>query len=374
MADLREVRLVLCFTENMSLLAWEKGGLFEREVALYRALRPHLRGITFVTYGDRRDLAFAGRLAGIDIVCNRWRLPPVWYRRSLFLPFGAWRRGSVVFKSNQIRGSDLPMRLAGRFNKPFICRCGYLFADNMKWREGPDAELTRAAMDLERSVFGAARRVVVTTPAMRETILSDYSIDPGNIRVIPNYVDTARFAPDPDRERPVRRLIFIGRLEREKNLFNLIAALAGLDVELWIVGDGSQRTALQQEAARLGVCIRFYGILPHARLPALLNAATLFILPSYWEGHPKTLLEALSCGLPCIGSDIPAIRCVIRHGENGLLCGLTAEAIRAAVAELLDNPALQGRLRDGARRYALAHLAIERVVEQELTTIREVIS
>ena len=131
---------------------------------------------------------------------------------------------------------------------------------------------------------------------------------------------------------------------------------------------------MQQEAARLGVCIRFYGILPHARLPALLNAATLFILPSFTEGHPKTLLEALSCGLPCIGSDIPAIRCVIRHGDNGLLCGLTAEAIRAAVVTLLDNPVLQGRLRDKARRYALAHLAIERVVEQELTTIRELVS
>jgi hypothetical protein len=72
-----EVRLVLFFTRGVSLKTWDDVGMLEREVALYRALRPNLRDITFVTYGDARDLQYAGRLDGIQILCNRWRVFPV---------------------------------------------------------------------------------------------------------------------------------------------------------------------------------------------------------------------------------------------------------------------------------------------------------
>jgi glycosyltransferase involved in cell wall biosynthesis len=371
MVDLKQVRLVLFFTQGMSLSSWDSSELFEREVALYRALMPHLGGITFVTYGDKRDLQFAHRLNGIEVVCNHRKLSLPWYKRALAYWPAKWHKGQTVFKSNQVRGSDLALSLAKHHGKPFISRCGYLFGDNMKWREGIDAPITKTAMALEQEVFGGADRVVVTTPAMQSIITADYRIDPAKIRIIPNYVDTDLFCPSPPQQKAPRRLIFIGRLERQKNIESLIQALSGIGVELWIVGQGTLEESLRTIAAQEGVDVRFFGAQPHTKLPELINAATAFILPSHWEGHPKTLLEALSCGLPAIGGDIPSISGVIEHGKNGLLCGLSHEAIREQVIRLLDDPDLQKTLGDNARQYALDNLTIEKTVERELTLLGE---
>jgi glycosyltransferase involved in cell wall biosynthesis len=372
MVDLKQVHLVLFFTQGMSLHGWDKSRLFEREVALYHALLPHLGGITFITYGDEKDLQFSHLLNGIKVICNQRKLSPAWYRRLLAYWPAKWQKGQVVFKSNQVRGSDMALYLAGHHGKPFISRCGYLLADSMKWRRGPDAQETKDAMVLEEMVFGGADRVVVTTPTMKTIITSDYGCEQDKIRVIPNYVDTDLFSPS-NKQKPPRRLIFIGRLERQKNINSLITALSGLGVELWIVGQGTWEKRLQTQAKEQGVSVKFHGVQPHTELPKLLNQATAFILPSHWEGHPKTLLEALSCGLPAIGSDIPSIRGVIKHGENGLLCGLSPESIKKSVTELLDSPALQKKLGNNARQYALADLTIEKTVTRELDLLRELV-
>lgn len=373
MTPLHQVRLVLFFTHGMSLGSWDASGLFEREVALYRALLPHLAGITFITYGDKRDLQFAERLNGIDVVCNQYQLSPKWYRRFLSYWPAKWQKGPAIFKSNQVRGSDLALTLARRHDKPFISRCGYLFGDNMKWREGEGAAITKSAMDLEKRIFGGADRVVVTTKAMQEIICNDYGLDPGKIRVIPNYVDCKLFAPTFS-EKPPRRLIIIGRLERQKNIAALITALSNSDVELIVIGQGTLEQQLRDQATAQGVKVTFHGAKPHTDLPKFLNSATAFILPSHWEGHPKTLLEALACGLPAIGGDIQSIRGVIEHGKNGLLCGLSPEAIRTTVLQLLADRDLQVKLGKNARQYALNNLTIEKTVTRELALLEELVN
>lgn len=372
MVDLKSVRLVLFFTQGMSLQAWEQGGLFEREVALYRRLRPHLGGIVFISYGDASDLEFASRLEGIKIVCNRWKLPMRWYRRYLtYVPAG-WKWGKIVFKSNQVRGGDFALSLARYVGKPFIARCGYLLSDHMQWREGVDAPLARQSLDLEEGIFAGASQVVVTTEAMRQSVFDRYGIGSDKVRVIPNYVDTQLFSPATTLA-PPNRLIFVGRLEPQKNIFSLVEALAGLDVELWMVGEGSLREQIAAQAQLLGVVIRFFGVVPHAQLPGLLHQCALFVLPSLWEGHPKTLLEAMSCGMPVIAGEIPALRGVVFHRENGFFCGLSPDAIRAAVLEVMGNADLRAELGKNARKYALEHLTLQSIVTKELAMLQELV-
>lgn len=371
MIDLHQLWLVLFFTEGVSLGLWESGGLFQREVALYRALRPHIGGITFVTYGDGRDLDFSNRLEGIQIICNRWKLGPQWYRRTLPLLLHPRRKGPVIFKTNQVRGGEIPLYLSKRFGKPCIARCGYLVSDYLQWQDGEHAPATQRAMMVEKNLFSQADRCVVTTLRMKNLLMTNYKITDEKISIIPNYVDTELFAPDTVIPRNKRRIIFIGRLDRVKNLFALVEALRELDVELWIVGEGSERQNLETSARHQGVSVRFLGIRPHHELPRLINSATAFILPSFSEGHPKTLLEALSCGVPCIGSSIPSIRGVIQHGENGMLCGLDPQSIRQTIIEVLEQPAMQKTLGDNARAYALRHLNLDRVVEMELEVYRQ---
>ncbi|MBF0435900.1 MAG: glycosyltransferase family 4 protein [Magnetococcales bacterium] len=371
MSDLRQLELVLFFTDGVSLETWERQGMLQREIALYRALRPHLKGITFVTYGTRNDLDYGEHLDGIRILCNRWHLSRRWYLRTFPLMLRSLRTGPVLFKSNQINGAESPLYLAQRFAKPCIVRCGYLPSDHLQWRHGRQHPVTQQALSREKHLFTQAHTCVVAAPHMKIFLQQEYGVPGDNIRIHPNYVDTTRFAPNPEIPKAKRRLLFIGRLEQEKNPFALVEACQGLDCELWIVGDGHERQSLETLARERQVRTRFLGIRPHNELPDLFNSATAFVLPSHWEGHPKTLLEALSCGLPCIGSAIPSIMGVITHGHNGLLCDLTPPAIQQAILQVLDQPALQEHLGHNARQYALEHLRLERIVEQELDLYRK---
>lgn len=367
-----EANLVLFMTEGMSLAAWDRIGMFEREVALYRALRPHLAGLRIVTYGDKADLSFSGRLPGIEVTCNRRGLSDGAYRFLVTRVLPRTWRGPTVVKSNQVRGADLALRAARTARAPFVARCGYLHAEFVERQEGADTPAAEAARALERAVFTGADRVVVTTDAMRERVRSDCGVEAA---VIPNYVETERFRPEPGT--PAARAAtacFVGRLAPQKNPLALVEALVGLPIELVVVGEGPLRADMERRAREGGVTVSFRGAVPNAELPDLLNGCDLFILPSLYEGHPKTLIEAMACGLPVIGTDVPGIREVVRHGETGYLCGTSAPELRKAVEEVAGDAGLRAALGERARAYAVEHLSLERTVERELAVLEEVLA
>jgi glycosyltransferase involved in cell wall biosynthesis len=277
-----------------------------------------------------------------------------------------------VIKSNQTPGADVALRVARRFRRKFVARCGYLYSDFMERRHGEDSPEARSARALEREVFTSADRTVVTTSAMRETVISRYLLSPEKVKVIPNYVETDLFRPQMESRSVLPQIGFVGRLEEQKNLVALLAALDGLDAELVLVGTGPLADRLREEATGRNLSIRFLGSVPHRRLPDLLNRMDLFAFPSLYEGHPKALLEAMACGLPVIGGNSPGIRELIRHGDTGWLCGTDPESIRAAVQELLDRPQLRALLGRNAREYVLKNFSLERVLDLEISMLQEV--
>src|SRR3546814_19405107 len=97
-----------------------------------------------------------------------------------------------------------------------------------------------------------------------------------------------------------------------------------------MVGDGDLRATAERDAARRGVKARLHGNLPHQNLPEMIHAGRIFVLPSSYEGHPKTLLEAMACGAAVLCTDVPGIREVIEDGRTGLLCATTSAAQRDA--------------------------------------------
>lgn len=343
--------------------------MFEREVALYRAMSKHLRQITFVTYGDRRDRQFISRLGGIRILCNRWRLSQRWYERWVATVLAGSGQGDVVIKSNQVRGADIALAAAQRLDKQFIARCGYLLSDNISRTYGPDSTENQAACALERHVFTQANRVVVTTSRIRQTVLQRYRLPADRVHVIPNYVDTTLFAPTNHGDRHPARLCYIGRLEPEKNPTALIEAIQGLDVELLVVGNGSLGTCLREQTAEHRLPVQFLGNVPNRQLPNILNSASIFVMPSLLEGHPKALIEAMACGLPVIGTDVSGIRELIRHRETGYLCDCSPAGIRAAIREVLTDRELQHGMGGSARKYVEEHFALEKIVKLELSLL-----
>jgi glycosyltransferase involved in cell wall biosynthesis len=365
------IQLALFFTQGMSLQAWEDIGMFEREVALYRAMSKHLRQITFVTYGDRRDRQFIGRLEGIRVLCNQWRLSQWWYERWVARVLAGSGQGNVVIKSNQVRGADIALAAAQRLDRQFIARCGYLLSDNTSCAYGPDSIENQDACALERHVFTQANRVVVTTSRIRRTVLQRYRLQPDRVHVIPNYVDTTLFAPINHGDPYPARLCYIGRLEPEKNPEALIEAIRGLDVELLVIGNGSLGTSLREQVTKHQLSVKFLGNVPNRQLPNILNSVSIFVMPSLLEGHPKALLEAMACGLPVIGTDVPGIRELIRHRETGYLCDCSPGGIRAAICDVIADRELQERMGNGAREYVKEHFALEKIVKLELGLLEE---
>jgi glycosyltransferase involved in cell wall biosynthesis len=115
----------------------------------------------------------------------------------------------------------------------------------------------------------------------------------------------------------------------------------------------------------------FLGTVENTQLPRLLNGAELFVLSSRHEGHPKALLEAMACALPVVGTDVPGIRDVVRHGETGWLCAEDPARLAEGVRTLLDDATLRARLGAAARIEVTRSYSLDAVTRRELDVLRE---
>jgi glycosyltransferase involved in cell wall biosynthesis len=235
---------------------------------------------------------------------------------------------------------------------------------------GEDSERAKYAFDLEKKIFRDADRVVVTTPEMHRTVIERYQAVPERVRVIPNFVQVDRFKPA-ESPVPSRKLCFVGRMHREKNLENLLEATRGLDLELLMIGGGELREPLERRSREENRPVRFLGNVPNANLPGILQEAAAFVFPSLWEHHPKALLEAMACGLPVIGTRVAGIQELIEHRQTGYLCGTSAEELRAAIQAVLNDPELRIALGRNARDSIVRNFSLERVIELELALLEE---
>lgn len=177
--------------------------------------------------------------------------------------------------------------------------------------------------------------------------------------ILPNPLDTARLGPPWEGERE-KRVVFVGRLEAQKNVPLLLRAFARFraahpDWTLSLYGDGSQRASLEALARSLlpdGGAV-FAGA--RQDVAACIRRAGIFALSSDFEGMPNALIEAMALGLPCVATDCPSGGCaaLIDDGKNGLLVPAGNEgALSRAMARLADDPALAAELGRAARRMA----------------------
>jgi len=369
------INLAVFFTRDVSLHTWENGGMFEREVALYQRLQKYGINITFVTYGDKEDLKFAERLPGIRVICNRWGWKKeryIWWITSV-LPW-LWRRPHII-KSNQFSGAEIALAAARKVGARFVARGGNIPSFQLSRQYGADSPAALAAASEENEILPAADKIVVATPLMAQMIADQYAFLVSKIVVIPNYVVTNVFTPAHTRQSASsKRICFIGRLEEQKNLRGMFAALKGLDVDLDIVGSGSLWQPLESFALENDLRVNFLGNLPNFKLPEVICSADIYLQPSLYEGHPKTIIEAMACGAAVIAGDSPGIHDLISHRQNGFLCATTPDGIRAAVVEVLADSDLRRRMGKIARQYAVDNFSLDRVVEMELKLYQELMS
>lgn len=147
-----------------------------------------------------------------------------------------------------------------------------------------------------------------------------------------------------------------GRLSEEKGFSQLIRAAGllidqGVDLELWIAGDGPQRTELERLVSALGLGERIKLLGYRADIVDLYHGMDVFVVSSLREGLPNVLLETMALELPVLCTPVAGIPDLIRDGENGLLAGGgSARELAEGLRTLLDNPSLRRQVGHAARK------------------------
>jgi glycosyltransferase involved in cell wall biosynthesis len=222
---------------------------------------------------------------------------------------------------------------------------------------------------LTRPVLHAAQRILVVSEDLGRVAVRDYDADPDRIRAIANGCDARIFHPQPltdaraalGVEHDAQLVTYVGRLVPEKGLRELLDAVAALApgaprLALALVGEGPMREEIDQRVAALCAAHpRLRVHLPGAQGPAevarWMAASDLITLPSYSEGHPNVLVEALACGRPVVATPVGGIPEVVDAACGVLVPARDPAALAQGLTETLarewDEAALARRFSRG---------------------------
>ncbi|MCW2992389.1 MAG: glycosyltransferase family 4 protein [Solirubrobacterales bacterium] len=177
------------------------------------------------------------------------------------------------------------------------------------------------------------------------------------------------------------RILNVGRLAAVKGHEVLLEALAaavaaGADATLDVVGDGPLRADLERRTRELGLGdrVRWHGALGSDALLEHWATADVFCLPSFAEGLPVVLLEAMAAGLPVVATAITGVPEAVRHDREGLLVApARPDLIAEALVRLAGDPALRARLGAAGAQRAAGELSQERSLDQIEAALRKAV-
>ncbi len=213
---------------------------------------------------------------------------------------------------------------------------------------------------LTRRVVRAADALLTVSEDLGRLAVHDYGARPDRVHVVPNGCDAGIFHP---RDRTAARaaldvpddarlIVYVGRLVAEKGLRELLEAARQLApviprLRIALVGEGPMRAELAALAAQCGSEVMFAGAQPPDEVARWMAAADLVTLPSYSEGHPNVLVEALACGRGVVATPVGGIPEVVDAASGVLVpprdAAALAEGLRAGLARDWDETALARR-------------------------------
>jgi len=242
------------------------------------------------------------------------------------------------------------MRAASRLGIPWVAGAR---GSDLRVRDAVSRVLTG-------QVVHRARRLLVVSEDLRSVAIERYGAAADRTVTIPNGCNAAIFHPasrsDARRELGIdanaRLLVYVGRLVPEKGLRELLEATRELSrehphVELALIGDGPLRRELDQSASGIaGVPVHLPGAMDAPQVARWMAASDLVALPSYSEGHPNVLVEALASGRPVVATHVGGIPEVVDASCGVLVPPRDARALSGALAQVLDrtwDPAMLAR-------------------------------
>jgi glycosyltransferase involved in cell wall biosynthesis len=370
------MRVVLFFTYGVSIKSWVNAGILSREIKIYKELCKNGVEVLFVTYGDASDRQWQSELGSIKLLpvyedISKSKIKTIEFLKTFLIPF-KFRdelQSGDIFKTNQVFGSWVAVLSKLIFKKPLLVRCGYEFYD-FTIRQNSSFIFRKFAYIVSFFAYKQATKINVATELDQLFVNKIFSVELKNIHIFPNWIDIELFSRY---EYSRKNLLFVGRLNKQKNLPLLFKALKGTGFELDIAGEGELHDSLKLEASKLQIKVNFLGVVDNDQLYKLYNTHSIFILCSKYEGNPKTMLEAMSCGSAVIGTNVTGICNIINNGENGLLVNENYIELREAICSLSSDSGMRESLGRNARKSIVKNNSLKCLIQKELELYRELI-
>ena len=378
----QQLKITVFLGPGGALRKLDETGVLDRELTYYRALQELGTEICFLSHGGREERDFASHMPGMRILCNYMGLPVRTYDRRVH-QVHAWRLlQSHVAKSFDANGLIAALRASWAWQMPFVLRMGYLPSSLFQIANPKQTRLIERQRGVERKALKRATHVSVTTQHIADQVISIAAEVEAKLTISPNFVDTEQFHPIAVEKH--YDLIYVGRIAKEKNLGELLAAVERVGLTIAIIGGAKGASAdgttsaeelrrLQARFGDLGGRIHWLGRVSNLELPIYINRARAFSLCSHYEGHPRALIEAMACGMPIIGANVPGIKNVLRQGDTGYLCDIDAESIAATIETIMAQPDLMQKMGENARKFALENYSLPQLALREYELLQEIV-
>jgi glycosyltransferase involved in cell wall biosynthesis len=360
----RRIRLLFVLTSPV------RGGVEEVVLALLRRLDPGEFHLGLAAPGALLD-ALGGDLTGVRVETEAVAAESVRQPREVrrLASFMTRFRPDIV-NSHLFRATVVAAPLA-RWHG---ARAVETYHGREGWRQGPAA--LRFLPD--RMIGRLLDRVIAVSEAARAFLISGKGYRADTITVVPNGRDLSVFTPGPAREAARKELGLdgavplvgvVGRLEAQKGHTHLLDAWPAVvrefpDARCLLVGEGSLRAALAEQARARGVAasVIFAGF--RADVPRVLDAIDVLCLPSLYEGMPLTAIEASAMARPVVATNVDGTPEVVRDGHSGrLVPPADPAALARALCDVLRDPEQARRMGQAGRELVLERFDLGRQVE-----------
>ena len=361
--------LLLCFTFDVTLKNWNDKGFLVRELKYYESLSKRLNlEICFLTYGGKNDYKFIPHNSSIKIIPifeniqkSKFKILNLFKSIFFIIKYNKKIESFDYYKSNQNYGSWIAAFLKFKYKKKFISRGGYDLFHFSLYKKNIFKIIVSYLICF--IAYKSADIVYVPTVFYKKFIQKYFFISK-NVHILPNFVDTEIFKVDKSRRYKLK-LLFVGRLVKQKNIFNIINSLSDSKYELDILGQGPLKSKIINYANRKNVKIKFLKNISNNLMPRLYSKYNFLILLSKYEGNPKVILEAMSCGVCVLGANTTGISDILNN-KNGLLIYLNHQKfIVKTIDKLLYSDTLK-HIQNNARNYIIDNHSINKILDKEM--------
>lgn len=341
---------------EVHLMTWRKNGYRSEEKIKEGFVVHRLSGLNLIPFGVTQDYPF---LPGLPAELAFLKPDIIHAESHLFLP---------TFQA---------VRTAKKLNLPCVITVHGLYANRSFATNALQLAYIRT---IASDLFEKADKVICLTRSDAEEIVG-FGCPLRKISIIPNAVDTELFTPSASHVEN-NLIVWVGRFVKEKGLEFLIEAAAITvkkikTAKFLLIGYGPLKTKILEliHKYQLETYVTVIGPLTREEIANILGKATIFAFPSLREGLPVSVLEALSCGLPIVGFDVPGVRDIVRNNETGILVPpKNAKLFSDALVFLINNNDIRKKFGKESRDIAIRLYSWNKVMQKINSVYEDAIS